>query len=92
MTTCCRSEGGMPAPLRGSGVVPPEALGSAAPPEALGGAAPQRRSADAQAKLVRTLNQQEDWHLHTACVKRYMNAVGVHTMHMISLTTPTCCV
>lgn len=44
---------------------------------------------DARADLVRTLNQQEDWHLRTACVEMYVNAVGVHTMDAIFFTTDT---
>ena len=69
---------------------PPRGSAVCSPPEALSGVVPPRGAhADAQANLDRTLSQQEDWHLHTACVKMYMNAVGVHTMDMISFTTDT---
>lgn len=48
---------------------------------------------DMRTNLVRTLNQQEDSHLHATCLKMYMTAIGAHKVDTIFFNTiPNRCV
>lgn len=44
---------------------------------------------DVHTNLVRTLNQQEDSHPRSTCLKMYMTALGAHKVDIIFFNTDT---